>query len=131
MIDDHHVENIILKALKETSLNTFSFVSNPEKKYLKFCKDMNFVREDSMIGALEENILNYARRNYEISIKNNYYADDLSLRPDFIAYGMIKGIFSDEEISKLRFDHDKDPKKYMKLYGDKDLPKKILKKLLM
>lgn len=87
------------------------------------------LQDDKLKLALEKIVINTAKMDYNILIKNGNYADH-AYSPECFAYAIQKKIFSDKELKKIKFDHGETLESFPKEYSDKNLIGNLKRQLL-
>lgn len=103
-------------------------------KSLAFLYSEKIIGDEELDKAIEGAVLKQARADYEFLIgrRTSYnWADSLPMRVrEVLAYGIEKGIFSDEELEKIPFDHGENPGIFCQKYGNENLISELREKLL-
>jgi len=103
-----------------------------QKNYdtLKLLHDNNILTDQDIDSILEKKIISEAK--IYVKMMQGYekrYADHV-LRTDFLAYAMHKNRLSQQELKKIRFDHDQGTVSYVERYTKPDLIENLRKDLL-
>jgi hypothetical protein len=128
------IRQTILEDIKKISILSLDDYANENYEILNFAYSKGIIDDDSIERSLEEPVLERARMDYELLIKNKppdpkMWADSLPL-PEFLAYGIEKKYFSNKELKKIPFDHGETPETFSKVYGVEDLLSVLRKRLL-
>lgn len=123
------LKEVALSEISEIDLNMLFFYAKVNKDIFCFLSKQGIIRDEEIEGALEKGVLRKAKEDYKRVIRKNCrnYPENI-YRPEFLAYGLVKTIFSSEEIERISF--DKDVEQFCKEYGDKNLLSRLREELL-
>lgn len=86
-----------------------------DKKLLKFLIKEKYISRDILMSAVHVGLCTAGRRAYEWCMKNPALNHpDHSTSPKALGYAMMHRVFSQEEISKLQFDHGETVEEYIR-----------------
>jgi len=130
------LEKLLKNAVKEYIKNinllySIYFPKSKDLEVIKYLYKLNFIDNNTIEEALEKFVLKRAKKDYEVIVKQNskIYADHLPF-PEYLAYGIKKGIFCENDIKKIPFDHEDTLESFIKEYYKENLIKEMRKKFL-
>jgi len=127
------VKNNALEELQRNPKNFFYYPFSSLRGRIAKLYAEHVISEPELDAALEQAVLKTARQDYEFltgSHNHTYrFADHLPI-PEILAYGVQKGLFTGEEISKIPFDHGMTAASFCDSYLRQSLFEKLKKDLL-
>lgn len=125
------LKEAVLDDIKNLDLYSMVFYAPSNNKTLKFLCDNNVVDEGSIESALEHAVFERAKKDYEkLTNPDNLIYPDHFGRPESLAYAINKGIFSEKQIRKIKFDYGEDAQSFSRLYGNPNLLSTLREELL-
>jgi hypothetical protein len=113
-----------IEALRGIDVTNLNFHARKYEEVINFLYNRKIIDNNSMATALEEAVIRQAKKDYEFLIRpETYVAPDHVARPGCLAYAIQKGIFSEKELSRIKFDHGDNAETFSKSYSpDKLIP---------
>lgn len=121
--------------LEHITILALANYARKNERIIDFLYDNAIIDDSSIERALEKAVIAQARGDYEIMTRegrpHTVHADHvISGRPDFLAYALQKGAFSDKEIVKIPFDHGDTAETFQRTYGKVNLLSTLREELL-
>jgi hypothetical protein len=105
-----------------------------ERAIWKFLYDNQIIDNSAMERALEKAVFAQAKRDYAHVLKKQSTPDYTSLDhlivPEYFAYAITHGVFSEKELSKIRFEPQETPNDFARLNGRNNLLSHLREALL-
>ena len=108
-------------------------IENPDGSvtpfYPIFCAttpEWGVVTDEEIRSLIRKKLEKYARSAYAVATVR---AADHIYDEQYLAWGLREGIFSPDEISKIRFDHGDTPESYARDYGQGDLLSEFVERM--
>lgn len=120
------LKEVIVDDLKNMNLLFLDVYARNNGSTLKSLYLAGIIDDDLLEKALEDAVYNQARRDYETMEKSSFssHADHVA-RPDCLGYAIMNGKFSDNELSKIPFDHGETIESFPKIHGSDNLLEKL------
>ena len=127
------IKKAVIESLQQVNILMLGNYARQYQHVLDFLLDNGIIDNASIERALEGAVFRQARQDYEFMTtkrgESTPSADHL-LRPEILAYALVKGRFSKEEIKKMPFDHGETAETFIREYRTNDLPARLREELL-
>ncbi len=127
------LEKLILQEISDTDLFHFNDFSKENGKLINYLIKSHYLDANKIDEALDTAIKNMARESFNHTANSgkvySIYADHV-ISPRALAYGIKHGIFSEKELSRIKFDSEKNPADFCLSYNPNSLLKELKNQLL-
>jgi len=100
-----------------------------KQNLLLYAHRKGLVNDSDIDDALEQGVFENARRFYKQVVAGREYPDHVAF-PEFLVYGILNNQFSEQEVGRIKFDHEKDVAEFCRTYGIPNLIGGLRQKLL-
>lgn len=120
------LKEVTLEYLSNINLNFPVGHTRENENLVDYMHKTGVIDNRSMDSALEEAVIKAAKADYvNVTKKGTTIKPDHVAKPEFLAYAIEKGVFSNKEVKKIPFDHGEDAKAFVKNYKVDDLITKV------
>ena len=127
------LKSTTLEHIRQLDLVKLTSYRLANHEILKNLYDSKIIDNESIERALDIAVQRQAINDYEWLLNDKKlsgaYADDLGY-PEYLAHGIIKGVFSEKELSKIPLTHDETLDSFVKLYSKPNLIESLRNKIL-
>lgn len=131
MILSERLRNAVKEDLESLRIPLLRHYACANHTILSFAYNQGIIGDDLIECALEVSAINWARSDYRIltTKRQPAFAEHLAM-PEYLAYGLEKGLFTSKEVEQIPFEDYGSPEDFVKEYGRADLIIHLRKVLL-
>ena len=127
------VKSAVIKELSEIELYLLPS-TNSDVEILKLLCNNNVINNIDIEQALEKSVLRRAVKDYFFILKGQYSPNwsslDHHIVPEYFAYAIEKGLFSEKELKKIQFENGETSEDFVREFGKKNLLSHLRENLL-